>query len=160
VRVSIEKLAHFMEIAKSVSKLSKDRSRKVGALIIGPDWGIRSTGYNGFPRKVNDDVEERHLRPTKYFFSEHAERNAIYAAAKVGTSTDGCSIFVTTLFVCQECARAIIQSGIIKVVVEVSPDFNDATYGESFKMTLEMFNEAEVEVLFLDVLLKSSLPSI
>ncbi len=144
----------FLEIAKSISLLSKDRSRKVGALIVGPDWEIRATGYNGFPRKINDDVEERHERPLKYSFSEHAERNAIYAAARVGTPTEGCSIFVTTLFTCHECARAIIQSGIKRVVAEHGPNSEDPNYNQSFLVALEMYKEADIEV----VILKSSLP--
>ena len=70
----------WMALAQFVATWSKDRGRKVGAVIVGPDNEIRSTGYNGIPRGVNDDVEERHEAATgeKYLWVSHAERNAIY----------------------------------------------------------------------------------
>ena len=71
----------FMNLAY-VAEWSKDRSTKVGCVVIGPDREVRSMGYNGFPRGINDEIERRHARPDKY--TEHAERNAIYNAARVG----------------------------------------------------------------------------
>ncbi len=56
-----------MGLAEHVATWSKDRSRKVGCVIVGPDNEIRSLGYNGFPRGITDDIEKRHQRPTKYF---------------------------------------------------------------------------------------------
>ena len=105
----------FMELAEFVSQWSKDRSRKVGAAIVDSRNTIVSMGWNGMPRGVNDDVEERHARPAKYLFAAHAEANAIFNAAAIGTSTLGCTMYVT-LFPCDKCAMAIIQSGIAKVV--------------------------------------------
>ena len=71
---------YFFDIVNVVKEKSKDRSTKVGAIIVGPDQGVRSTGFNGFPRGVNDNVDARHERPAKYLYTEHAERNAIYNA--------------------------------------------------------------------------------
>ena len=75
----------WMALAQFIATWSKDRGRKVGAVIVGPDNEIRSTGYNGIPRGVNDDVEERHeaTNGEKYLWVSHAERNAIYNAAIV-----------------------------------------------------------------------------
>lgn len=104
----------FFSLAELTSKKSKDRSTKCGAVIVGPDNEVRSLGYNGFPRGVDDDVEERHQRPDKYLWTEHAERNAIYNAARAGICLKGCALYLQWQ-PCSDCARAIIQSGITKV---------------------------------------------
>ena len=109
--------AYFMQLAHDVASRSKDQSTQLGAVIVGPDREIRSTGYNSFPRGVNDDVAERQERPLKYLWMEHAERNAIYNAARMGTCLKGCVLYCAWP-PCPDCARAIVQSGIIGVVVE------------------------------------------
>ena len=108
---------YFFDFAKVAASKSKDRSTKVGTVVVGPDHDIRATGYNGFPRGIDDDVDERHERPQKYEWTEHAERNAVYHAARVGVPLKGCAIYLDW-FPCTDCARAIIQSGIIEVVVD------------------------------------------
>jgi dCMP deaminase len=108
---------YFSKMLDVVRSKSKDTSTQVGCIIVGKDNEVRSTGYNGFPRGVNDDimsVPERYARPEKYKWFEHAERNAIYNAARIGTATDGCRVYVTGI-PCMDCARAIIQAGIIEV---------------------------------------------
>lgn len=105
----------FLNLAFTISDWSKDRSTKTGAVVVGDKKEIRSMGYNGLPRGVNDDIEERHERPLKYSYFEHAERNAIYNACFTGTMLDGCTMYVTTPPCC-DCARAIIQAGIKRVV--------------------------------------------
>jgi dCMP deaminase len=88
----------------------------MGCVIVGPDNNVRSTGYNSFPRGVIDDIPARLERPEKYMWIEHADRNAIYAAARVGTPLQGCRIFLPGL-PCMDCGRAIIQVGIVEVVI-------------------------------------------
>lgn len=105
----------FMSMANLIAMKSKDTSTHCGAVIVGPDNEVRSTGYNSFVRGINDDDPERLARPEKYLWVEHAERNAIYNAARMGTSTRDCVLF-STLFPCMDCARAIVQAGIKKVV--------------------------------------------
>src|SRR5690349_7537513 len=102
--------SRFMELALLVGSWSKDRSRQVGCVVVGPDNEIRSTGYNGFPREVDDSVEARHVKPAKYRWTEHAERNAIYNACLIGTPLKGCKMYLSW-FPCMDCARAIAQSG-------------------------------------------------
>jgi dCMP deaminase len=138
----------FAQVAKDISVASKDRSTKVGAIIIGPDDELRSAGYNGFARGVNDDVEERHQRPEKYLWTIHAERNAIDNAARAGIATKGCSIYVPALFPCCQCAGSIINAGIVEVVT-VEPDLELPKWGEEFKRSIQMFEEAGVKVRFL-----------
>ena len=74
---------YFYEMANLVAKKSKDKSTQIGAVIVGPDNEIRSTGYNSFPTGLNDDLEIRQQRPEKYYWIEHAERNALYNAARL-----------------------------------------------------------------------------
>jgi len=166
----IEKIQRFVTTAET---LSKDRSRGVGCVIVDHDMGIRTVAYNGFPRGVLDEgkdvpvwwpstgsmteqerldlideVEARHQRPEKYLWTEHAERNAIYACARAGTSTNNC-IMVIKWFPCAECARAIIQSG-IKVLVGCHPNMDDPTWGTSFKAALKMLNEVHFKIIYTD----------
>jgi len=138
----------FMDLAEHVSKWSKDRRKKVGSVIVDDDRRVISMGFNGFASKINDDVEERHVKPLKNFYVEHAERNSIYSAAKSGIALKGTTIYINW-FACSECCRAIIQSG-IKRVVCIKPDFEDDSWGEAFKVSKSMFEEAGVEVAYLD----------
>ena len=177
---------YFIELTLQVASKSKDPSRQVGCIIVGPDKEIRSTGFNGFPRGVAEDVcvepqahfvkereydivdreykllctcghvdrcsdddaikdnvpahftgaprpedyvtelNERWDRPQKYDWVEHAERNAIYNAARMGIPLKGCSAFIT-LAPCAACTRALIQSGIVEVYGPAFPN------GEEYK---------------------------
>ncbi len=136
----------FMDMAALVGTWSKDRSTKVGCVIVGQHNEVRAIGFNGFPRNTNDDADHRHERPAKYKWTEHAERNAIYNAARAGISIDGCKIYLPW-FPCMDCARGIVQSG-IKELIALEPDLADIKWGEDFKSALELFRECGVEVRF------------
>lgn len=138
---------YFIGMARYVATKSEDRSTKVGVVIVGPDNEIRSTGYNGFPRKVLDR-EVRHSRPQKYLYTEHAERNAIYNAARIGTPLKDCTIFMNYgPAPCSDCMRGIIQSGIIRIVHsgEYFPGLKEK-WEEHFKVSIQMIEEAGIEV--------------
>ena len=83
----------FMELALHVATWSKDRSTKVGCVIVGQYNEIKAVGYNGFVRGSDDSVDARHERPAKYDWTEHAERNAIYQAARCGVSLNGAKMY-------------------------------------------------------------------
>jgi len=138
----------FMQLAEQISLWSKDQSTKVGCVIVGENNEIRSTGYNGLPRGVDDTVQDRYLRPQKYLWTEHAERNAIFNAAFTGTSVAGCKMYLPW-YPCVDCARAIIQSGILTLVA-YEPDWTDPKWGEGFLVAKEMFKEAGIAVLFME----------
>lgn len=138
---------YFIEMATLVSKKSKDRSTKVGCVIVGPNHEVRTTGYNGFCRGINDDIVQRHDRPEKYFWVEHAERNAIYNAARNGIPLEGCTAYVSNLLPCADCTRGMIQSG-IKRIMFCSGEANEK-WSESFQRSLTMAREAKVEMLVL-----------
>ena len=82
-------------IAEEFASWSKDRSTQVGCVIVGDSNQILSGGYNGFPRGVVDDIDSRHERPAKYLWTEHAERNAIYNAARHGIRLESASLYNT-----------------------------------------------------------------
>ena len=108
---------YFMSIALLSAQRSKDSNTQVGACIVNEEHRIVSVGYNGMPTGCADDdmpwEREGEMLQTKYPYVCHAELNAILNSAAV--SLKGCTLFVT-LFPCNECAKAIIQSGIRKVV--------------------------------------------
>ena len=106
---------YFMGVAKLAALRSKDPSTQVGACIVSPDNIIISTGYNGMPMGCSDDDFPwgRDGAETKYPYVVHAELNAILNAN--GRDLRGSRVYVA-LFPCNECAKAIIQSGIKEVV--------------------------------------------
>lgn len=111
----------FIGLARLYAQESKDDSTQVGCVIVDQHNVQRAGGFNGLPRRVSDDRvahPERHARPKKYEWYEHAERNAIFNAARVGVPLEGCTLYVAGGPPCADCARAVIQSGIAEVVVE------------------------------------------
>ena len=106
---------YFMGVAILASKRSKDPNTQVGACIVDENNIILSTGYNGFPYGCSDDEFpwDRSGEDTKYKYVVHAELNAILNAR--GKNLNNARIYVD-LFPCNECAKAIIQSGIKEVV--------------------------------------------
>ena len=107
----------FTELANHIATWSKDRSTKVGAVVVNNRNKILSIGYNGFPIGVNDDVDERHSRPEKYEWVAHAEENCVLSAAEIGVSLANCKIYCNYITF-PRCCRAIIQSGINEVIYQ------------------------------------------
>lgn len=138
----------FFQLAAHIAEWSKD-STKVGCVLVGTHNEILSTGYNGLPRGIDESADNgtRLRRPTKYSWTEHAERNAIYNAARNGIRLGGSSIY-TNWFPCSDCARAIIQCGIVRVVGTM-PD-NHPKYGEDFNIVIKMLAEANIESIYLN----------
>jgi dCMP deaminase len=138
---------YYLDICKIVSARSKDPNTQIGCVIAGPAHEIRSTGYNSLPRGIRDDVPERLERPTKYLWMEHAERNAIYNAARCGTPLEGCTLYVE-IMPCMDCARAIVQAGIRQVVISGArmSQYTSDYYDEHFHNVEVLFQEAGVKV--------------
>jgi len=133
----------FIDLAHYIALWSKYPGRKVGAVITDDRHTVVSVGYNGSPRGCDDNDETKYSKKTKYLYAEHAERNAIYNAT---TPLIGTTIY-STLFPCAACARAIIQTG-IKRLVSYAPDFNDEVFGVQFKAALKMFQETGILVSY------------
>ena len=141
---------YFINIAEQVKLKSKDKKTQIGVVIVGKDNEIVSTGYNSFARGINDYVDERQERPEKYFWFEHAERNAIYNAVRIGVSTLGTTMYMTCGISCADCARAIINSGISKIVLREGKGATNEKWQESAKRSQQMFEEAGVVVEYYD----------
>ena len=125
---------YFMGIALLAAKRSKDPNTQVGACIVDSNNVILTTGYNGFPKGCSDDEFpwNRDGDFNKYPFVVHAELNAILNAS--GKSLRGSKLYVD-LFPCNECAKAIIQSGVSEVVY-LSDKYADTPMTKASKMML------------------------
>ena len=126
---------YFMGIAMLAARRSKDPNTQVGACIVSPDNIIISTGYNGMPKGCSDDEFpwDRTGAETKYPYVVHAELNAILNAN--GRDLRGSRIYVA-LFPCNECAKAIIQSG-VKEVLYLSDKYRGCPTDVASKRMLE-----------------------
>lgn len=134
----------FLGLCDHIASWSEDRDFQVGCVIVGPGHEIRATGYNGLPRGVSDKDDARFDRASgeKFYWVEHAERNAIYNAMRYGVQLAGCTLYVNR-FPCADCGRAIIQSGILRIVSPPIPQ-NDGALDHSFQVSAQMLREAGV----------------
>ena len=135
---------YFMGVAYLSALRSKDPNTQVGACIVSDDNKILSMGYNGFPRGCSDDEfpwgkehEQDDPYQAKYFYATHSELNAILNYR--GGSLEGSKLYVT-LFPCNECAKAIIQSGIRPLI------YGEDKYGDTaaVRASKRMLNAAGV----------------
>ena len=131
---------YFMGVAKLAGMRSKDPGTQVGACIVGQDNKILSMGYNGFPIGCSDDEFpwERQGEETKYPYVVHAELNAILNSG--GRVLKGAKLYVA-LFPCNECAKAIIQSG-IREIIYLSDKYHDTNASIASR---RLFNMAGVK---------------
>lgn len=134
---------YFMTIALLSAKRSKDPSTQVGACIVDDENKVVSIGYNGMPRHCDDTKltwEKGEDLNNKYLYVCHAEFNAILNT-RDGSHLNGCKIYVT-LFPCNECAKAIIQTG-IKKVIYLSDKYQNQL---STRASKKLFEVAGVEI--------------
>jgi dCMP deaminase len=141
---------YFRNLAHQVKLKSKDENTQIGAIIVGKDKEIVSTGYNSFPRGLKDYEKERQERPEKYYWFEHAERNAIYNAARIGVSTKGCTMYLSCGVPCSDCARGIINSGIIRIFCERGDVTKGKHWEENYDRSWTMLEEAGIDIQFYD----------
>lgn len=132
----------FLRLAQHISEWSKDPSTKVGCVVVGPDREIRSTGFNGFPRGIEDSAERLDNRELKYPLICHAEENAIMHAARIGVALRGCVAYVTWP-PCTRCARSLVQAGVSEVVYPSSLEIPER-WRDDFEMSMQMLREAGV----------------
>lgn len=134
----------YLPVAKAVAAMSKDPSTQVGAIALDENRNIIATGYNGFPRGVNDDPARYADRSTKYSLIAHAEQNLVAQAAYGGRSLKGCTVILTSLYPCSACAKSLIQAG-VRRVISPPPD-TDPRWAEEAKWASLMFEESGVEL--------------
>jgi dCMP deaminase len=143
----------YMTMCYLVGMRSRDEHTHVGSIIVDSDNVLVATGYNSLPRSIEAEPDSERLsreNGEKYHWLEHAERNAIYNAARRGTQLKGCKIYVPWM-PCTDCARGIIQTGISEVIIhKEGQDFYDKhTNGkwiDSYQRTKAMFLESGVKL--------------
>jgi len=133
--------AHMAEALQAAIR-SPNRVRQVGAVLAALD-GARIAACNTFPAGVKE-TEERHLGDGRFVWMEHAERHAIFEAARRGIATAGGHI-TSTFFPCIDCARAIVDSGIVCLDTP-APAFDDEVWGPAFARSQIILSEGGVLV--------------
>lgn len=116
---------HFLRMALECASMSKDPNTRVGAVLVGPDKELISSGFNGFPRGIIDTSERLADREMKNRLMVHAEMNAILNAARIGTPTNACTLYIACTDdsgliwagpPCTRCTVEIIQAGVSEIV--------------------------------------------
>ena len=134
----------FLNLAKHISQWSKDPSTKVGCVVVGPDREIRSSGFNGLPRGIEDNDERLNNREIKYPLICHAEENAIMHAARIGISLKDCTAYVTWP-PCTRCARSLVQAGVSTIIYPKNIEIPDR-WMDDFNLSLNMLKEAKINI--------------
>ena len=137
----------LVEQAIAAARRSPSRPRKVGAVLVLADGATTLVACNDFPAGVRD-LEVRHAHPERLLWIEHAERNAIFAAARGGLATAGATL-IATFHPCADCARAIVQAG-IATLHTLAPDFADPLWGPAFRCSRAILEEGGVRVVYLE----------
>jgi dCMP deaminase len=139
------RIDELMHRARDAARLSPNRVRQVGTVLAAADGHATITSCNTFPKGVRD-IDERHEGDGRFVWMEHAERNAIFDAAKWGVATQGATL-ATTFFPCIDCARAIVQSGIAHLCTP-APDYADPVWGNAFLRSRVILEEGCVAMHF------------
>ena len=136
----------LLKMAKDIAQWSKDESTKVGAVITTHEGKPVSWGFNGMPMGIDDTVPERHVRPYKYKWMCHAERNAMDLAPS--GDLEGCVMFVT-FSPCTNCAQSFIQRKIKTLVIDANftADKMPERWQEDMSVAVEMLSEAGVSII-------------
>lgn len=136
----------YLGMALELAQTSTDPSTKVGCVIAHPAHGLRALATNGL-HPLFKDLPERHLRPDKYTWYEHAERAAIYQCARLAGNLNGATLYLASTPVkfppCADCMRAIIGAGIDRLVTE-PPAGEFPKWADSCATALLMAEEAGV----------------
>jgi len=140
---------YFMSMVYLVAMRSKDANTHIGAVVVDDKNNIVTTGYNSFPRGIDDDNLERQLRPEKYLWFNHAEENSVAAAAHIGASLKGCRMYTNGVPCMERCAGPIVNSGIVEVIVDKSWNHNNGEkWQQQAERTVELFAKAGVKLRY------------
>jgi dCMP deaminase len=135
----------LLQAAVAAARHSPNRVRHVGAVLVSADGRTQISACNTFPRGVLDTAE-RHEGNGRLVWMEHAERNAIFAAARTGLATEGATL-AASFFPCLDCARAIVQAG-IRHLHTLPPAYDDPVWGASFGPSRAILEEGGVALHF------------
>jgi dCMP deaminase len=141
----------FMAMAAMVATWSKDPSSQIGAVAVNDERRILATGYNGFPKGIEDTEERLNNKDEKYPRIIHAEMNALMNALYAGVSLKDSTLYVHGLPLCPSCTKCVIQAGVKRVVIP-SGKTDKGNWQEVWEQqSLPMFTESGVQVTILGV---------
>lgn len=144
---------HFLNMCECCARMSKDPLTRVGAVIVGPDREVRSTGFNGLPRGIADTADRLIDRDVKIRLIVHAEINAVMNAARVGTPLLGCTLYLLATddsratwggAPCTRCTVEIIQAGIGEVVSLPFKQDKSSKWLDDVALARNLLSEASV----------------
>ncbi len=138
---SVSQNLFFLKLAKQMEFHSQGKNTKVGCVIVNKNAEIKSVGANYYP----PNVIQRHQKPEKYAYIEHAERNAVYFAAQNGIALKDCIAYIT-MPPCPDCTRSIIFSGISELVFSPMPESYAGKYTNT-QHTYNLLNESGISYL-------------
>ncbi|MCK9597055.1 deaminase [Candidatus Pacearchaeota archaeon] len=139
----------LLKIAYEKAQKSTNISTQNAAILIDDDQNIILSEINSFPRGVNETKERQDNKTIRYKYSVHAERNAIYSAARLGIKTEGLTM-VCPWATCGDCAQAIIQAGIKKLITHKQALDRNGHWQEDVDFAFAMLREAGVEIVIYD----------
>lgn len=141
----------FMAMAEMIATWSKDPSSKIGCVVVNDERRILATGYNGFPKGIDDTEVRLNTRELKHKLVVHAEMNALMNALYSGVSLKGSTMYVHGLPICPDCAKCVIQAGIKEIVIPT--DKTDRVEWQKVweEHSLPMFSESGVQVTILGI---------
>lgn len=141
----------FMSMAEMIADWSKDPSSKIGCVAVNDERRILATGYNGFPKGIEDTPERLNDRPVKHSLVVHAEMNALMNALYSGVSLKGSTMYVHGLPICPDCTKCVIQAGVKEVVIPTDKTDKGEWQKVWEEKSLPMFKESGVQVTVLGV---------
>lgn len=147
--LDFDKVLKFLPDARAAMNKSKDLRTKVGAIILDPEYAIVASGWNGFPRGVDDKVEERYQPPLKYLWTVHAEMNAMANAARRGVPLKDCEVLIVNNIICARCCGPLLQAG-VRAIYCANPDIYNLSHQrllEEYAVALQMMHERNVNHL-------------
>jgi dCMP deaminase len=136
----------YLKLAEHVATWSKDPTTQVGAVVVGRNKRNVAVGYNGFPEGIADLPERYAHRPTKYLYTQHAERNVLDNAS---FGLRGATL-ATTMFPCVECTKSIISKGVTKLITPPVPEpIAEPSWRDDCETSLAMLREAGVRIIII-----------
>ncbi len=145
----VEDWKKLLKVAYDKARESTNPSTQNAAILFDDEGNIINSEFNSFPRNVAETKERQSDKAIRYKYSIHAERNVLYSAARKGIKTEGLTM-VCPWATCSDCAQAIIQTGIKKLVTHKQALERSGHWEENIELAFSMLREAGVEIIIFD----------
>lgn len=139
----------LLKVTYEEAQKSTNPSTQNGAILVDDDGNLILSAVNSFPNGVKENEERQNNKSLRYKYSVHAERNVLYLASKLGIKTEGLTM-ICPWATCSDCAQAIIQTGIKKLVTHKQALDRSGHWQEDIDFAFGMLREAGVEIIIID----------